>query len=210
MTVTRNVREVTRYNMPPADDPSSLESFLRLRKNRLAVGPYRVLPEKRYDADRLRRDLASVREAGRDPRVLAARLADGADEREELRRRYGWTDERIDGARDELQRHVHPPRTNVTAGAGVSATRSRPSSLPPIERLGTAGQHITAARAAGYDPVKLWPSLRGLVASGGPNRPFSVAGPRSGASSGLPGWSNPSGAIRDADGGRRGRRSWSG
>ena len=29
---------MTRYNLPPADDPSSIESFLRVRRSQLARG----------------------------------------------------------------------------------------------------------------------------------------------------------------------------
>jgi len=86
--------------------------------------------------------------------VLASRLADGDDERAELRR-LGWTDERIDrvvnDVQEDLRRRVHPPASStVTAGAGVLATRSCPSSLSPnLERPDLAGFHIAAARAAG-------------------------------------------------------------
>jgi hypothetical protein len=171
---------MTSIHMPPASDPASVESFLRGRDGQPSYpGPrkraIRAAQERRYDADRLLHDLASVRRSAEDPRVLASRLADGDDERAELRR-MGWTDERYDRVvnevQEDLRRRVHPPtNSSVTAGAGVSATRSRPSSHPNLERPGTAGQHIAAARALGYDPVRLWPSLRGLVASAAPTAP---------------------------------------
>jgi hypothetical protein len=149
---------MTRYTGPnaasgtdllPSSDPGSTaallarrrESFLRVRKDRLAVGPFRVRPERRYDDARLRRDLASVREAGRDPRVLAARLADGADEREELRRR-GWTDERLasaqEGLRDDLQGRVHPPRRPPLIAGGGPGGSGSPQSRPPLAASLTA------------------------------------------------------------------------
>ena len=54
---------MTSVHMVPADDPASVESFLRVRKNQLLRGPVAVRVE-RYDADRLRRDL-SLRPRGR-------------------------------------------------------------------------------------------------------------------------------------------------
>ncbi|MFL6271125.1 MAG: hypothetical protein ACJ75A_13425 [Actinomycetes bacterium] len=63
---------MTSLHMLTADDPASVESFLRVRKSRLVVGPYRVRPEKRYDADRLLHDLASGEPGGQSIFQIAA------------------------------------------------------------------------------------------------------------------------------------------
>jgi hypothetical protein len=219
---------MTSMHMLPASDPASVESFLRVRNSQLLVGPFRVRPERRYDADRLRRDLASIREAGRDPRVLAARLADGADEREELRR-LGWTNERLDRAaadlRDDLQRRVHSPAAAaVTAGGGALLSSVGALSTPPAVASGRQGRtardlagmagNIAAARRAGLDPAKLWPGQAGLpgrpsppklVAAAGPERSIYGAPVPVAASSSPFGGRTASGPVRRAPGGRRRR-----
>jgi hypothetical protein len=164
MTVTRNTgADLLSLGQAPSY-PGPRKQAIKAMRNAQARRE-REDAQRPYDADRLARNLADrppdvhVND-GDDPAAPATR---------EYLRKMGWTDARLDAARDELQRHVHPP--NVTAGAGVSATRSRPSSHPNLERLGTAGLHIAAARAAGYDPVALWPSLRGLLGSAAPDRP---------------------------------------
>jgi hypothetical protein len=48
---------VTRYNLPPADDPASMESLLRTRKSQLAAGRRveRATATAEHDADELLR-----------------------------------------------------------------------------------------------------------------------------------------------------------
>src|SRR5829696_4647838 len=120
---------MTSLHMLPADDPASVESFLRVRKSRLVVGPYRVRPEKRYDADRLLHDLASIRRAAeasgcwprgwrtrRRARQAAAVGVDRRASRPGGKRRPGRP----------ASPGASPASSTVTAGAGVLATRSCP------------------------------------------------------------------------------------
>jgi hypothetical protein len=143
---------MTSLHLLPADDESSVESFLRGKRGKNKRGPTlaerrRVLAERKHSQGHrcpdcnvrrevvylnpaqhdlyagkpltcpecgtsktpvsgrgrlplglaLLADLRSIREASRDPIIMAQRLAEGATELDELRRR-GWTDERIRGA----------------------------------------------------------------------------------------------------------------
>jgi hypothetical protein len=144
-------------------------------------------PDEAFNAERLRRDLASLPP---DVRV-------NGDEREHLRK-MGWTPERLTRAQvalhENLGRRVHPqsPAT-VTAGAGGRATRSRPSlpsSRTDADVRGMAA-NMRAAWARGVDPAEVWPSLRGLVASVSPDRPAMVDQGHQGPGEGSNGW-NPS------------------
>jgi hypothetical protein len=178
-----------------------------------------------YDADRLARNLAER------PPDVRVNDGDGDEATREYLRRMGWTDERLAAAqedlRDDLQGRVHPItglHPSLSAGGGQVQGLGPPQPRPPsavapgrtgADLRGMVG-NLNAARDAGLDPARLWPgqaglpgrpSTRRLLASGGWNRPISVAGPPVGASSGLPGWSNTSGANRDAPGGRAPRRT---
>jgi hypothetical protein len=197
----------------PRPSPWELEKarkLLKARENAQARQAHGAPPpDAAFNAERLRRDLASL-----PLNVLLNDRASGskAATRQELRRR-GWTDERLRRAmvalRDDLQGRVHPPAA-ATVTAGAASPRRGSLSAPPavasFERLGTVAQHVAAARAAGYDPVMLWPSLRGLLASGGPDRPFPVAGPPAGRPSRPNLGASTSGPNRRAPGGR-GRRT---
>jgi len=167
-------------------------------------------PDEAFDAERLRRDMASL-----PPDIVV-----NGEEREHLRK-MGWTDDRLARAQEELRRdldrRVHRDRSTsavapVTAsggtGHGVVAAAARPlvAGLTPTHRRAIVA-NMKAAWAAGLDPYELWPSLRGLHASANPERPASpgqgALSPSSGARTG----STPTPGTRPALGatGRRPR-----
>jgi hypothetical protein len=141
---------VTRYNLPPADDPSSIESFLRVRRSQLPGGrpPIRGTREAaerqsaEHDGERivdlLRRmpveEYIPAADAG--PEALEAAQYDWL-------RRHGLERGRVDASlgalRDDLNRRVHPSPSDpaVTAAgerpgaAGEQVPRPVPASLPP-------------------------------------------------------------------------------
>jgi hypothetical protein len=207
MTVTRNtgadllsLGQVPSYPGPRKQAIKAMRNAQARREREDAQRP--------YDADRLAQNLADR------PPDVRVNDGDGDEATREYLRRMGWTDERLasaqEGLRDDLQRRVHPltVRSTVTAGAvGLSSGTPAPAVAPRIERASLAGFHIAAARAAGYDPVRLWPSLRGLVASGGPDRPVrpdqAPVEPRTPRLAG----STPQPANRRAPGGRAMRRT---
>jgi hypothetical protein len=93
---------------------------------RRAIDRLRQDREEPFDGDRLLRDLRSIREASRDPLVMARRLADGADDQEELRS-LGWTDETIRRAAAEVvgrepasSSPPGPAAASITAAGGPS------------------------------------------------------------------------------------------
>jgi hypothetical protein len=203
---------VTRYNLPPADDPSSIESLLRTRKSQLAAGrrAERVTATADHDGDEL---LRLLRTMPPDLRLTVAPGENLAHRGYRYLKAHGWKDEEIRAACAEVMHPVRQPvltDSTVTAGAGVRGpTRSRPPSLPSASAE-LVRQHAARALAAGTNPrvVKRWErqQLARLVASAGPDRPFPVAGPPVAASFSPLTDSTTSGANRDASGGRRGRR----
>ena len=175
---------MTRYNLPPADDPASIESFLLLRRSQLPDGrpPVRGTREEaerqsaEQDAERivdlLRRipveEYVPTADAG--PEALEAAQYDWL-------RRHGLERKRVDVALDALRtsltQQVHRDRSSsvaapVTAAGGgpggESASQSRPS--PAVaelrrDRLGRL-RNIQEARRRGLDPAALWPGQAGL------------------------------------------------
>jgi hypothetical protein len=171
---------VTRYNLPPADDPSSIESFLRVRRSQLPGGrpPIRGTREAaerqsaEHDGERivdlLRRmpveEYIPAADAG--PEALEAAQYDWL-------RRHGLERGRVDAAlgalRDDLNSRVHPPADPaVTAGGGPGGGQVPPQSRPSPavtelrrDRLGM-WRNIQEARRRGLDPAALWPGQAGL------------------------------------------------
>jgi hypothetical protein len=146
---------VTRYNLPPADDPSSIESFLRLRRSQLPGGrpPIRGTREAaerqsaEHDGERivdlLRRmpveEYIPAADAG--PEALEAAQYDWL-------RRHGLERGRVDASlgalRDDLNRRVHPsPSDPAGRDGGGGSARARPGNrsldpCPPPCRRRTA------------------------------------------------------------------------
>jgi hypothetical protein len=184
---------VTRYNLPPADDPASIESFLRLRRSQLPGGRppvrgTREAAERRsaeHDAERitdlLRRmpveEYVPAADAG--PEALEAAQYDWL-------RRHGFERRRVDAAlealRDNLTQQVHRDRSSsvadpVTAAAGGAPGRGRNRGRSAHARLSAAAaelrrdrlgmmRNLQEARRRGLDPAQLWPGQVGL-----PGRP---------------------------------------
>jgi hypothetical protein len=142
-------------------------------------GPYYGAP---FGAERLLRELRSVREASRDPRVMARRLVEGADDRDELRAR-GWRDDWIDAAQEDLRRslarRVAEPEERRTAspltagGVGHLVTSSAPPAVAHLTRQDRAAalRNVAALRAAGIDVDRDQPGWRERLASAVPDRP---------------------------------------
>jgi hypothetical protein len=176
---------VTRYNLPPADDPASIESFLRLRRSQLPGGrpPVRGTREEaerqsaEQDAERivdlLRRmpveEYVPAAEAG--PEALEAAQYDWL-------RRHGLERGRVDAAlgalRRSLTQQVHRDRvTSSTASvtaAGGTGHGSGTAARPPVtardrERIMLLVGH---ARSIGVDPDRKWPNWRELVVGAEP------------------------------------------
>jgi hypothetical protein len=224
---------VTRYNLPPADDPSSIESFLRVRRSQLPGGRppirgTREAAERRsaeHDAERIVDLLHRMPVEEYVPAVDAGPEALKAAQYDWLRR-HGLERKRVDVAlgalRDDLNSRVHPPADPaVTAGGGPGGGQVPPQSRPSpavaqlrSDRLGVMW-NVQEARRRGLDPAALWPGQAGLPgrpvlslpASGGwnPRVPARPGRARGGnlASTG----STMSGGKRRAPGGR-GRRRW--
>jgi hypothetical protein len=218
---------VTRYNLPPADDPASVESFLRVRRSQLDGGRppmirgTREAAERRstqHDAERvmdlLRRmppeEYATAADVG--PEALEAAQYDWL-------RRHGLERGRVDAAlgalRVDLDRRVHPPvDPAVTAGAAARAAfPERPLAAPAVAHLTAADRRGDArqrGRRAGRRP-RSRPAVPGVARSAAREQ---GAGPPD-SSPGTPGESifQPNSgattrrAIRRAPGGS-GRRSW--
>ena len=130
---------MTRYNLPPADDPSSIESFLRVRRSQLPGGRppirgTREAAERRsaeHDAERIVDLLHRMPVEEYVPAVDAGPEALKAAQYDWLRR-HGLERKRVDVAlgalRDDLNSRVHPPADPaVTAGGGPGGVRSRRS-----------------------------------------------------------------------------------
>jgi hypothetical protein len=168
---------VTRYNLPLADDPSSIESFLRVRRSQLPGGRppirgTREAAERRsaeHDAERivdlLRRmppeEYATAADEG--PKALEAAQYDWL-------RRHGLERRRVDAAlgalRRSLTQQVHRVRSSLVAApvtaAGGTGHGSVTAARPPVtardrERMLA---NVAAARAAGHDPDRFYPGWR--------------------------------------------------
>jgi hypothetical protein len=151
MTVTRNTGADL---LPFAPRPSYPGARLRALQNACSRREREAPPpDEAFDAERLRRDLASV------PPDVALK----GEEREHLRR-MGWTDERLrraeGGLRDDLDSRVHPRDPAVTAAGGVPGRgrvsgTSAPARSPAVVAQLTAADrrgildNVAAARAAG-------------------------------------------------------------
>ena len=189
---------MTRYNLPPADDPSSIESFLRVRRSQLPGGRPPIPGHPRGGRTPQRR---ARRRADRGPAASHARRG----VRPRRRRRSGGAEggpvrlvasarlerKRVDVAlgalRDDLNSRVHPPADPaVTAGGGPGGGQVPPQSRPSpavaqlrSDRLGVMW-NVQEARRRGLDPAALWPGQAGLPgrpvlslpASGGGTRVF--------------------------------------
>ena len=171
---------MTRYNLPPADDPSSIESFLRVRRSQLSGGrpPIRGTREEaeRRSAERIVDLLRRMPVEEYVPAVDAGPEALKAAQYDWLRR-HGLERKRVDVAlgalRDDLNSRVHPPADPaVTAGGGPGGGQVPPQSRPSpavaqlrSDRLGVMW-NVQEARRRGLDPAALWPGQAGL-----PGRP---------------------------------------
>ena len=196
-----------------------------------------MTPEERLqqagDAARLLKDIRSIQDPVATVAVARANGELPGPLLERLTRERGWDEDRLraalvairNGTTGDVRLSKNEHRRLLTervartasAGAGVSATRSRPSSSPNRtgrDLMGMAG-NIAAARASELDPSKLWPGQVGLpgrpsaswlVAAAGLELPAAVdpapVEHRTGA-----GWSNsPQPANRRGPGGRAPRR----
>ncbi len=151
---------MTSIHMPPAGDPSSVESFLRVRKSQLVAGRY-VVRGTREEAERrsTEHDAERIMNAlGRMP--LERRLeGDVNGNLEEVQRRWLWEQgyerERVDAALAARRRQLagqvdrSPSPTSseavpVTAGAGGPFSGGRPLPPPSVPRTGRAPYRTTA------------------------------------------------------------------
>jgi hypothetical protein len=160
---------VTRYNLPPADDPSSIESLLRTRKSQLAAGrrAERVTATADHDGDEL---LRLLRTMPPDLRLTVAPGENLAHRGYRYLKAHGWKDEEIRAACAEVMHPVRQPvltDSTVTAGAGVRGpTRSRPSSPSPNRTGGNREVvlgNVAAARRMNLDPDRFYPGWRELL-----------------------------------------------
>ena len=178
---------MTRYILPPADDPSSIESFLRVRRSQLPGGrsPIRGTREAaerqsaEHDGERivdlLRRmpveEYIPAADAG--PEALEAAQYDWL-------RRHGLERGRVDASlgalRDDLNRRVHPSPSDpaVTAAGGAPgrgrgtgpSTRARlPAAVAQLTAADREGMlaNVAAAHRAGRNPDVFYPGWREKV-----------------------------------------------
>ena len=119
---------MTRYNLPPADDPSSIESLLRTRKSQLAAGrrAERATATATHDADELLRLMRTM------PPDLRLTVAEGealTDRAYRHLRAHGWTDQEIRTACAEVMHPVWRPilgADSVTAGGNLARLSLNP------------------------------------------------------------------------------------
>jgi hypothetical protein len=172
---------MTSLHILPADDPSSVESFLRARKSQLRQGHYEVhgtwaAAERRSAEDDADRIMDLLRRMPVEEYIPAADAGPAELEAAQYRwlHRHGLERGRVDAAlaakREQLGRRVHPlTRPSVTAGGGqtgVSVTsRSRPSPAVAPRRERTWGE----AQVARFGVV--YPRSTGSPRSGRPDRP---------------------------------------
>ena len=131
---------MTRYNLPLADDPSSIESLLRTRKSQLAAERRveRATATAEHDADELLRLMRTM------PPDLRLTVAEGEALTD---REYRYLRAHHSGVVDRRSRYPSPGCTTTPSFPPLRATR--PGPLRPRSSLSPSSSESTNAEAAG-------------------------------------------------------------